>query len=88
MSLTPSEILTKANDKNVPAFTFGSRELVDWNKEHCTNGECHTYSGWYVVVHTTPHIPGSPSFRVLSRWSYGLRGPISYDVPQTTAEAA
>lgn len=79
--MTADEILDIANNPSTPVFHFGSRALLDWNQEHCRNGYCHTDSGWYVVLHTTPHKPAIPGFRVLSRWWYGSRSPKGIDVP-------
>ncbi|MEX6780511.1 hypothetical protein [Pseudomonas aeruginosa] len=83
MSLTDEEVLAIANRPSTPVFTFGSPELAEWNKQQRGG-----YSGWYVVLHLTPHIPNSPSFRVLSCWYYGNGVPLSIDVPQSIKAAA
>jgi hypothetical protein len=88
MSLTAEEILAIANNASTPVLLFGSAELDAWNKEHFFRDYCHTESVWYVVLHTTPHIPNSPYFRVLCRWHYGRNAPTAFDVPQTTLAAA
>lgn len=88
MSLTDEEVLAIANRPSTPVFTFGSTELDEWNKTHRGAGYCYNDSGWYVVLHLTPHIPGSASFRVLSRWFYGSYAPRSLDVPQAIPAAA
>lgn len=87
MPMTPEQILVIANATSTPVFQFGSQELTDWNKEHCHRGECHTHSGWYVVVHSSFH-PQQPTFRVLSLWLWGKRTPITHDVPLVSAVAA
>lgn len=87
-TMTPEQILAIANNPATPVFLFGTPALDAWNKEHRCNGYCYTDSGWYVVLHTTPHIPGSPSFRVLTRWFFGDHAPRSIDVPQVTQAAA
>lgn len=83
--MNAEEIIAIANNPSTPVFRFGSSALAEWNKEHCCNGYCHTDSGWYVVLHTSPHNPDSPSFRVLSRWWYGSRSPQGVDVPTQQA---
>lgn len=83
MSLTDEEILAIANRPSTPVFTFGSPELAEWNNKHRGGN-----SGWYVVLHLTPHIPESRGFRVLCCWFYGNGVPRSIDVPQTIRAAA
>ena len=88
VSMTPEEIIAIADDPSTPVFTFGSPELIAWNKKHRSSGFCCDDSGWYVVLHRTPHIPCSSSFRVLSRWFYGSYAPRALDVPTTIHTAA
>lgn len=87
ITMTPTQILVIANAASTPTFTFGSKELADWNAEHCHRGECHSHSGWYVVLHPS-HSPVQRSFRVLSMWLWGKRAPVSHDVPSESAVAA
>ena len=74
MTMTPEQILVIANEPTTPSFAFGSQELADWNAKHCHRGECHSHSGWYVVVHQSFN-PRQPTFRVLSLWAWGNRMP-------------
>lgn len=79
--LTSAEVQALANDPAVPVFQFGSPALEQWNRDHRGHGYCQQDSGWYVVLHTTPHNPHASTFRVLSRWWYGARAPQGFDVP-------
>ena len=76
-------ILELANDPATPKMVFGTQELQDWTNKHRNfhTGQCHTSSGWYVVIHRSLNPAQSPDFRVLSRWNYGCVSPLSYDVP-------
>ena len=83
-----ARIIELAESDDTPKFMFGSEELEAWTRKHIerrTNGSagCHTYSGWYVVLHKNIGRPGC--FRVLSCWNIGQVFPTSYDVPESVA---
>lgn len=83
--MNKERILELANDPDTPKMVFGSQALQDWTNKHRNfhTGQCHTHSGWYVVIHrslTNRH----QDFRVLSCWNVGCVVPLAYDVPELT----
>jgi hypothetical protein len=81
--MTPERIQQLTNDPTTPEFVFGSQELDAWTLKHRNvhTGECHTFSGWYVVRHRSLFNPPTPDHRALSCWNVGQRVPLSYDIP-------
>jgi hypothetical protein len=87
--MTPARILELANDPDTPTMVFGTQELQDWTNKHRNfhTGQCHTSSGWYVVIHRSLNPAQRADTRVLSCWNLGFCVPHSHDVPAALALA-